>query len=110
MVARVKIGALRHRVTLQQKVQNASGTGARTETWTDLADIRAEVKPHAARELSAADNRYQETTHQVTIRYRPGVTRKMRVLFGGRVLEIETVINAMERNRWLHLLCQEIDP
>lgn len=110
MAARLKIGALRHRIILQQRTQVSSATGAKTETWNDVAPLRAEIKPHAARELSAADNRYQETSHQITIRYRAGVSAQMRVLFGSRVFQIETVINSMERNRWLHLLCQEITP
>lgn len=110
MAGRVKLGALRHRITVQASARSSSATGARTESWQDVATAWAEIKPHAARELSAADNRYQETSHQITLRFRPGIGRKQRVLFGSRVFQIETVINSMERNRWLHLLCKEITP
>ncbi|MEW5248912.1 phage head closure protein [Microbulbifer discodermiae] len=108
MAGRVAIGALRHRVILQKRTLSSSATGSKQEVWIDLAPVWAEVKPHAARELAAADSRYQETSHQVTIRYRAGITSKMRLLFGTRVLQVETIINAMEQNRWLHLLCKEI--
>ncbi|MDP5211067.1 phage head closure protein [Microbulbifer sp. 2205BS26-8] len=108
MAGRVRIGALRHRVILQTRTLDSRATGAKVENWNNLATVWAEVKPHAARELTAADSRYQETSHQITIRYRAGITSKMRVLFGSRTLQVETVINAMEQNRWLHLLCKEI--
>ena len=110
MAGRVRIGALRHRVTLQKNTRTSSATGAKADNWTDVATLWAEVKPHAARELSAADSRYQQTTHQVTIRYREGITHKMRLMFEGRVLQVEYVLNSLEQNRWLHLLCQEITP
>ena len=46
-------------------------------------------------------------THRVTIRHRDGVTPKMRLKFGTRILNIRAVINAGERNRTLELLCEE---
>ena len=46
-------------------------------------------------------------THRVKIRYRAGVTAKMRLTFGARVFNIRGVINAGERDRTLELLCEE---
>ena len=46
-------------------------------------------------------------THRVTIRHRDGVTPKMRLKFGARILNIRAVINPAERNRTLELLCEE---
>jgi head-tail adaptor len=41
------------------------------------------------------------------MRYVPGVTPKHRLLFGDRILEIESTLNLEERSRLLELLCKE---
>jgi head-tail adaptor len=41
------------------------------------------------------------------MRWQSGITPDMRVLFGGRVLKVEAVINYGERRTDLQLMCQE---
>jgi SPP1 family predicted phage head-tail adaptor len=47
-------------------------------------------------------------SHRVTLRFIPGVTAKMRVNYGGRLLLIEAALNIEERNRELQLMCLEV--
>ena len=48
-----------------------------------------------------------ELTHKVTIRYRPGVLAAMRMLYGGRVFNIGSVIEPQMAHVSLELTCGE---
>lgn len=103
----VRAGRLRHRVTVQSQatVQNAYGEGVRS--WSNVAEVWAEVSPISARELFAAAQAQATTTHRITIRYRNDVTASCRVKFGTRYFAIDGVMNPDERNDRLLLLCTE---
>ncbi len=103
----VKAGRLRHRVTLQSAADTADGGGGFTTTWSDVATVWAAIEPLKSRERLFAQQLENPVTHRVTIRYRAGVTAKMRLEFGARVFNIRGVINAGERDRTLELLCEE---
>ena len=104
----MRAGALRHSITIQQTDETRSATGSVTNTWSTFAKVRAEVRPTTGIEQVAGDQVVADVTHQVRIRWYDGVTPKMRVLFGRRVLEIIHVINLFERDREMNLLCREI--
>lgn len=105
----MQAGKLRHRVTLQEpvKVQNST-TGAVINTWRDVSTIWAEVSPLSAREFIAAQASQGEISTRITIRYRPGVTRKQRILFRGAIYNIEGVLPDPKSGReYLTLPCSE---
>lgn len=101
-------GKLRHRVTIQELVRTDDGYGGITETWQDVATVWAAVEPLRGNERYRAQQVQAELTHKVAMRYRVGVKPQMRLLYAGRVLEIEAVIDVEERHRWLELLCSEV--
>jgi len=103
----VIIGQLRHRVTLQQAVEQDDGYGGRTVTWQDVATVWAAVEPLRGDERYRAQQVRAQLSHRVTIRYRPGVRPGMRVVYGGRLLAITAVIDPEERHERLELLCEE---
>ncbi len=103
----LKAGALRHRVTLQTVGETPDGGGGFTTAWTDVATVWAAIEPLRGRERLHAQQLENPVTHRVTIRYRAGVTAKMRLKFGPRILNIRAVVNPSERNRTLELLCEE---
>ncbi len=103
----VKAGALRHRVTLQTVGETPDGGGGFTAAWTDGATVWAAIEPLRGRERLHAQQLETPVTHRVTIRHRDGVTAKMRIKFGTRILNIRAVVNPSERNRTLELLCEE---
>lgn len=72
------------RVTLQQRAVAVSGsTGARIETWEDLATVWAEARPTSGKDLIAAAAMQAEATVRFRIRWRADVTAAMRVLWRG---------------------------
>jgi SPP1 family predicted phage head-tail adaptor len=107
----MRSGPLRHRVTIQELVagspQQNSG-GEMDDTWTDVATVNASVEPLRGRELIAAQTTNSEVTGTIRMRYRSGITSKMRcVLDGTRYFDILGVVNTMERNRELLLSVRE---
>lgn len=100
-------GKLRHRITFQERTTTQDSYGQPLLTWTDVATVWGAVEPLNGRELMAAEAVQSEITHQVVIRYRPGITAKMRVLYGTRVFDIQNVLDENERHRMLTLLCLE---
>lgn len=104
----MKIGKLRHRITLQEYTSSRDSFGAEVETWSDTATVWASIEPLSGREYFAAQQVNAEISTKITLRYRSSVKPTMRVLYEGRVYEILSVINAGERNRELILICKEV--
>ena len=103
----MKAGDLRHRITIQQRTLTPDGLGGHTETWSELATVWAAVWPVSAKERIAGSQVQAETTHRVRIRYLEGVLPQMRILFGSRLFEIDSIINTDERMFQIDLLCTE---
>lgn len=86
-------GKLRHRVEIQAPVNIQDPvTGGITPGWQHLKDVWAEVYPLSAREFVAAQAGQSEISARITIRYRPDLTAKHRIIFRGKVYNIEGVL------------------
>jgi len=103
----MKIGQLRHRVEIQEQRSVRDEWGNQVSEWFTVATAWAAIEPIRGEEYWAAGAQRGETIHRVTMRYVPGVTPKHRLLFGNRILEIESTLNLEERSRLLELLCKE---
>lgn len=106
----MRVGNLRHRVTIQHKVLDKDEDGLAVEEWRPLAEVWAAVEPLQGREFWQAKAVQSESTIRVKTRYRLGITTAMRVLHGDRVLDIESVVDPEEKHVELHLLCKEVTP
>jgi SPP1 family predicted phage head-tail adaptor len=86
-------GKLRHKMTLQQPVttQNTT-TGEMATVWTEVAKVWASLEPLSANAFIAAGAEQSEVTARVTIRYREGVTSKMRLIYRGMYYDIKGVL------------------
>lgn len=112
----MRLGALRHLVRLEQPAAgepDALGTPT-PEHWESVADVRAAIEPLSGREIVSAKQVDPRTTHKVTIRWRAGVSARMRIVVPARSgspersLQIVSVINEDERDRTLVLMAQEV--
>lgn len=101
------IGALRHRITIEQPSRSADGYGGFTTSWSTFASIWGEVEPVSARERMFAAKLEHNVTHKIRIRHLSGVTTDMRVSFDSRTFHIRGVINPSERSRWMDLAAEE---
>jgi SPP1 family predicted phage head-tail adaptor len=101
------IGAMRQRVMLQGRAEIADAGGGVALTWSDIAEIWAEVTPLSGGETVQAMHVTGTMRHLVRLRCRSDVNSERRFLFKGRVLNIRSARNVEERGRWLECICEE---
>ena len=106
------IGAMRQRILLQTRGLSVDSFGQQVTTWTDAFSIWAAIEPLSARELFAAQAVQSEVSHRITVRYRaefatPTAVAAMRVMFAGRIFNIQSAINLQERRCWIELTVSE---
>lgn len=104
----MRIGRLRHRVTLQYKVVVADSYGAETITWTDLVTVWGAVEPVRGEEFIELARAGAEISTRIVIRYRGSIVPEMRVVFGSHTYDVRSVIHVDERERELQLMCREL--
>lgn len=107
----MRAGNLRHVVCVQTSTPstlNSYGEQSSTSVWSEFATVRAAIEPLKGNERMTAMMIQSEATHNIRMRYLPGMTSKMRVKFGTRVFEIlEPPRNTDERNYETTFLVQE---
>lgn len=107
---------LRHRVTVQHSaiIRNMT-TGSTTTSWTTFwADSNtpvenwpAEVLTGPGREPYASGAKQAETDARITMRWFPGLTQKMRIVFEGQVYEIIGIEKDRTGRREYRLQCKQ---
>jgi SPP1 family predicted phage head-tail adaptor len=104
-------GRLRDRVTLQAKSVTRGDFGDEVVTWGTHATLWASVESLSGREYIeqqfGVDQVRATRAVRVVLRYRDDVVPWMRLVHGGRVLEIQTVIKRGLDE--LHALCLDIN-
>jgi SPP1 family predicted phage head-tail adaptor len=105
----MQAGKLRHRVILQQQATGRDSFGGEVVNWTPYATVWAAVEPLAGQERydPVGAQLLADVSHRIRIRYREGLTHKMRVSWDGRLFDIQAVVNLETRDREIHLLCKE---
>jgi len=99
-------GDLWARITIEQPTSAQNDVGEATLTWSTFAEAWADIQPLSGREAERYGEIVGLSAHKITMRYVPGLSSKMRVIYDGRTLEIGQ-INERER-RWIHeLICTE---
>ncbi len=102
-------GRLDQRVTLLRKEHRENELGQDVLEWVSWKTVWAEVAPATGRELVEAQRIRSEQVYTITIRYLPGMTTAMRVLWQGRTLGITAVPDAGPRSAYISLQCVERD-
>lgn len=104
----MRAGWLRHRVEILAKEAEQNSFGEEVVTWVTAGMVWASVEPLRGREYIEAKQGQVEVSHRVVMRWREGVSAEMRLrIHEGRMLEIESVINPLERGERLELMCRE---
>ena len=103
----MRLGKLRHRITIEQVAETQDTDGSLIETWSSFASAQGSIEPVSGREYFDAQTTHADVTHRIYLRFVSGVTPKMRVKYGDRIFDILSVINTRERNVELQLMCRE---
>ena len=98
---------MRQRITIQDRTIARDAFGAEVETWGTLATVWARIDTPSGSEYTAQDRAGAAVTQRVTIRTRAGIEPTMRIDWGGRILQIETVL-ADNVGREMRMLCSEV--
>lgn len=102
----MKAEGLNRRVTIQQQSSTQDASGQVVDSWSDVDEVWT-TKAHAAsREFFAAQKVNAEITDLFTIRYRSGVTTKMRLLYDSKYYDILGADDPTGKRRELQLLCK----
>ena len=99
-------GKLRHKVTIERKIETKSTTGAVAVTWETFTPIWASIETLKAYEKAASAGTWPKADVKVCCRYKAGVLPTMRVVYRGIVYSILGINNIEERNRELELICE----
>lgn len=104
-----RIGALRHRLTIEAVSRVPDGGGGAIETWLPVADVWGAITPTGGLEATPAEAVAGSVTHSILVRHRADIVPAMRLRLGARLFEISAVVDIDERRRHLKLLCRERD-
>lgn len=105
---------LRHRVAVQEQVETQnSTTGAISIAWqnvtlsdgTILSAVPAEVLTGAGRETIEGDARQSEISARINLRWFPGLTQSMRIVWDGNVYNISSIETDITARREYRLKC-----
>lgn len=102
-------GKLRHRITIQQFTSVPDGSGGYTEDWIDLRTVWAQVQPIKGYERIQSKQLETEISHRITTRFFDDIISKMRVVWRGRTMDIDSVINVDGLDKQLEILCTETE-
>lgn len=100
-------GRLDQRVTLLREELRKNELDQDVLKWVDWTTVWAEVKPATGKELIEAQRIQPEQVYTITLRYIPGLTTAMRVMWQSRMLHVTAVSDAGPRSRYLSLQCVE---
>lgn len=101
------LGKMRHKVIIQTRSRTADDAGGASSTWKDSKEVWAYMKPASQRENFKGMKISEETGYEFTIRYQSGITAEQRIKYGKRYFAIRSVLNRMERERYLDILAEE---
>lgn len=102
-------GRLRNWITIQSRTLSQDALGGSVETWSALATVPANVRMvgQGERYIPSADQEVALVTHRVRMRYRDDVSPLNRIVYGTRVLDIESAVDPDGRSRELVCMCSE---
>jgi len=98
---------LRHRVAIQEQIETQdSTTGAYSVAWQNvLSDVPAEVLTGAGREFGQSATTQGEIAARINLRWFPDLTYAMRILWDGKIFNIESIETDITARREYRLKC-----
>lgn len=78
-------GKLRHRITIQRRVETRAPNGDVKVSWVDHAEVWAAVEPLSVQAFIAARSAQSQVTARITVRRRDDLDPTMRILHRGRI-------------------------
>jgi len=99
-------GILREKVSIEFPTETRTALGETRQTWSYLLERWASVEAISYSETQQQGQTSGTISHAVRMRYVPGLSGKMRLLWRGRFLYISSVIEKGHREEH-ELACEE---
>jgi len=104
---RIRAGRLRHRLTLQYRVETRTSTGDVAWTWTTDSTIWGAIEPRSGREFVAASQTQNEIPVRIVIRYHATIGDTWRIINDGLSYAIISITNSDMRDHMMEILCSQ---
>ncbi|MBZ9975483.1 phage head closure protein [Mesorhizobium sp. BR-1-1-10] len=108
------------RISVQSAATVDDAVGGRSETWSELLALWAEIEPMAGREIYVSAQLQSRVDARITVRYQGALSdtttaATLRVVYGTRVYNIKAVRNLSddmktEGTEFQQLFCVEGEP
>jgi SPP1 family predicted phage head-tail adaptor len=100
----INTGAMRDIITIQKTTYTVTeANGERRETWVDVGDYWAQIKPLTGREYMAAAQMQADYDTLLLMRYTSIIDVTMRALAGHGIYEFKSVIDVDNRRNTLQI-------
>lgn len=100
-------GTMTKRITFQSLVTTQNEYGEMVSGWTDVKTVWASIEPLSGRDFFQAQAVQSEITHKIITRW-TGATPDMRIKYGTRYFDIESVINEKEQGAKYIVMAKEV--
>lgn len=101
--------SLKHLVTFQELTESKDSLGGPTNQWVDVPVKEwTQIIPLKGSEQYVSQTLNTVVTFKIRMRYRADINSKMKIVYGTRVFEIDSVLNPFERNRELQIMATEV--
>lgn len=98
----------RHQIVIEEYTETGRNElNQPIRDWVPFATVWAEIDPLRGREYWASRQVVNEQIVRISFRYIKGIKPDMRVRWGDRVFGIESVMNPVEQNYEIQLMCKE---
>lgn len=102
----MRAGDLKHLVEIQRYTETKNSFGETIAEWYTVTMKRASISPISGKEYFVSKQVNAETTHRVYMRYTDLKTSD-RLVYDGRIFNIESILNHKEQNVSLEIICTE---
>lgn len=104
------VASRRVRLALQAPTETANPLGGAVIRYSAIATLWARIEAVGGEEQVVAARPEGQVDTRITLRWRAGLTTRMRFFANGRLFAIDAVFDPDGRRRNLTCLCREITP
>ena len=104
----MRAGKLRTLITIEQRTNSPDGMGGVTTSWTEFCKSWGRQIIRRADANTIADQIESVQYSRWEIRYIDGISPKMRIVVGSRVMEINAVYDPSQKRERLEIVCTEL--
>ena len=105
----IRIGDLRHRVTLQGISDTVGDGGEKVRTYQTIANVWAELKPSQIPVRTRAGRIEFVASFTITCPYAANYLTARRIVLGARTFQVQSIINLGEQQRYIIFQCEEVN-